>query len=304
MDESTTLGQALDMMYCKHILSIPVTGKEQAIIGVIDILDILSYIVFGNFKIDQEDYELTKADLNGEKLKTVTIGDLIGLSDQLITGMWHDGVFVLKAEDTIDKALEFYSEGVKRVLIDFSDGKTSEMDRLSKLRVLSQIDVMKFIELFGSQTREIGEQTIEDAGLLASDRFNALCTISVKDSALKGFRKMIMHKADAVAVVDDVSGQIVATLSASDVRYLYGTFGTLERILLPVIKFLIEVHWESMVPPITVKATDTVSTAVKKLIVGNVHRIWAVDDDNKPIACVRLQDVLVKYGPLDYKHAA
>lgn len=64
----------------------------------------------------------------------------------------------------------------------------------------------------------------------------AVTSIRASESAVNGFQKMYQKNVSAVAVLDDVTGALVANFSASDLRGL--THETIANVKLPVTEFL------------------------------------------------------------------
>ena len=62
------------------------------------------------------------------------------------------------------------------------------------------------------------------------------------------------------------------------------------HLLLPVTQFLKTQHsWKA---PVTVTLSSTLETVLLKLCWFRLHRVWIVDEENRPIGVITLTDVL------------
>eukprot|EP00456_Euglypha_rotunda_P071335 TRINITY_DN6367_c0_g1_i4.p1 TRINITY_DN6367_c0_g1~~TRINITY_DN6367_c0_g1_i4.p1 ORF type:complete len:127 (-),score=20.05 TRINITY_DN6367_c0_g1_i4:112-492(-) len=119
-------------------------------------------------------------------------------------------------------------------------------------------------------------------------------------SALTGFQKLYNYgwELSGIPVVDK-TGDIVATLSASDLRGL--TKETFKNLLLPVLDFLRLVHGGSR-PVISAQPESELGEVIRKFVFGRVHRAWIVKN-HKILGVISLSDVLAKLSPVDYRPA-
>jgi CBS domain-containing protein len=251
---------------------------------VVDITDILMFVAFGNFNEVPLQSTPTPEQLSGEKMSFITVSDVVGAALQLQTGGFFSGVYLLKQQDTLNQALELSRGGVQRVLIDFGG---------TQFKILSQMDILGYLSICDEEWMEdVFTRKIESVtAIQRNDEFNELCTMQSSEAALTGFRRMLRNKADAVAVLND-DGKLVATLSPSDLRILFERTGSLKGVLLPVVDFLSDIHGSVIRNQLKVKETDEIRVAVFKCVLGKVHRVWVVDEEGRPKACLRVQDIL------------
>jgi len=273
------------------VLSLPVVNdkydfkdpESAPFSGVVDITDILMFVAFGNFN-EAPQTTPTPEQLSGEKMSFITVSDVVGAALQLQTGGFFNGVYLLKQNDSLNQALDLSRGGVQRVLVDFGG---------TQFKILSQMDILGYLSICDEEwmddvfTRKIDSVT----AIQRNDEFNELCTMKSSETALIGFRRMLRNKADAVAVLND-DGKLVATLSPSDLRFLFERTGSLKGVLLPVVDFLADIHGSVIRNQLKVKETDEIRMAVFKCVLGKVHRVWVVDEEGRPKACLRVQDIL------------
>eukprot|EP00475_Leptophrys_vorax_P015829 TRINITY_DN2219_c0_g1_i1.p1 TRINITY_DN2219_c0_g1~~TRINITY_DN2219_c0_g1_i1.p1 ORF type:complete len:326 (-),score=101.49 TRINITY_DN2219_c0_g1_i1:128-1105(-) len=291
VDGRASVAKALLLMQQFGVLSLPVLNdkfdskdaESVPFSGIIDITDILMYVAFGNFS-ETSDAIPTAEQLSGEKLSFLTVNDVVGAALKLQVGMFYNGLFILKEEDSVKRALELSRGGVQRVLVDCGEGR---------YKVLSQMDILRFIATCDEDwVEEVSNKTLQSLSSIGrNDDFNELSTMKTTESALTGFRRMLRNKSDAVAVLND-DGKLVATLSPSDLRFLFERTGSLKDVLMSVVDFLADVHGTSSRKQLKVKETDEVRAAIFKCVLGKVHRVWVTGDDGKPKACLRIQDIL------------
>jgi CBS domain-containing protein len=291
VDTKTSVAKALLLMQQYGVLSLPVMNdkfdtkdpESVPFSGVVDITDILMYVAFGNFN-EATDKDPTPEQMSGEKLSFLTVSDVVGAALKLQTGLFYNGLFILKDTDTLKRALELSRGGVQRMLVDFGEGR---------YKVLSQMDILRYLSICDEDwVEDVSLKTIDGLSVVhRHDEYNELCTMKFNESALTGFRRMLRNKCDAVAVLND-DGKLIATLSPSDLRFLFERTGSLKDVLMPVTEFLADIHGTNSRKQLKVKTSDDVRAAVFKCVLGKVHRVWVVDEDSKPTACLRCQDIL------------
>lgn len=301
VEGKASVAKALLLMQQFGVLSLPVLNDKYdskdvesvPFSGVIDITDILMYVAFGNFSETSQDTP-TPEQLSGEKLSFVTVNDVVGAALKLQVGMFYNGLYILKQDETLQRAMELSRGGVQRVLVDFGEGR---------YKVLSQMDMLRFITTCDEDwVEEVSNKTVQSLAFASrTDEFNELSTMKTTESALTGFRRMLRNKSDAVAVLND-DGKLVATLSPSDLRFLFERTGSLKDVLMPVVEFLADVHGTSSRKQLKVKETDEVRAALYKCVLGKVHRVWVTGEDGKPKACLRIQDILDELHEVSRSH--
>jgi len=97
------------------------------------------------------------------------------------------------------------------------------------------------------------------------------------------------NAASAVAIIDD-DGKLVDVLSVSDLRLIGHNLNQLELVTRTVEEF--SSFKATKIAPVVVYACDTVAYVTQRLLENKIHRIYVVDNDNKPIGVVTLGDFL------------
>ena len=124
-------------------------------------------------------------------------------------------------------------------------------------------------------------------------------TVFDTTTAQTAFKKIFIHKVQAVAVVNS-SGKLAGALSASDLRGIMPeNFGLLES---PVLLFLGKIHG-NVPDPIVVHINVSLEDVIKKMVEFRTHRgifmfvfdlilVWVVDPLDQPIGVVTMTDVI------------
>ncbi|KAJ3071684.1 hypothetical protein HDU98_004943 [Podochytrium sp. JEL0797] len=131
-----------------------------------------------------------------------------------------------------------------------------------------------------------------------------IITVPSTFTALAAFRVMYIHRVSAIAITDPVSGEMVANLSASDLRGITADMASLESFLLPVFSFL-EARGRG---PESVQADQvrdvngrqSVENAVNLMLRDHIHRVWVVEegDGDKPVGVMTMGDMLNLFVPV------
>ncbi|KAL6069768.1 hypothetical protein QOT17_007340 [Balamuthia mandrillaris] len=162
--------------------------------------------------------------------------------------------------------------------------------------IISQSDVLQFL----------ANQVVSNEELVAQDRTvgelnlgtKYVITMSSSAQAIHAFYLMYFHKISAVAIVDK-NEQLVANLSASDIRGLHTT--NFEALLKPVMEFLLLKHGggsrqlqpqKRPLPVITCTPYTLLSTVILQLAIYRLHRVWVVNEHRQPIGVISLTDIM------------
>lgn len=312
VSEKTTVEETLDLLKKNNILSAPIVKPDGTITSIVNLWDIVTAICFNQlfeyYDDEKLDKELLSESMFTEALKIDTfklpVVNVVGLSEEskmLWTFNW---------DVTIDKLLDPFSKGVHRVLIQGLKPTASSTDATVVItpdmdyRFLSQTDVVRF--LYYSQIPELKailQKDIKSLGLVShnnnNNNKNNMVYITTKNAALTGFRKLTLHEISAVPVLDEKDGKLVGTVSASDLRGIHQD--SFKTTLLPVMEFLQLQHGGQVRAMVTCTANDVLADVMEKVLKNKVHRVWVVDDQQKPVGVVTLSDIICKFSPFDYK---
>lgn len=97
----------------------------------------------------------------------------------------------------------------------------------------------------------------------------------------------------------DETGKLIGNLSPSDLRFM--TKSKLKSILLPVMEFLKVMHDGKAPEPIVCKPNDSTKSVLVKALASKIHRVWVVDEENRPLGVVSFSDIISKASSFDLR---
>eukprot|EP01094_Clydonella_sp_ATCC50884_P009675 TRINITY_DN1921_c0_g2_i1.p1 TRINITY_DN1921_c0_g2~~TRINITY_DN1921_c0_g2_i1.p1 ORF type:complete len:336 (-),score=161.24 TRINITY_DN1921_c0_g2_i1:150-1097(-) len=288
VQEDETLEDALAVLARENVLSLPVWNSDRSgFVGIISMWDVMTYVAFGTFSMENP----TPDQFEVFQKTQVKVGDVVA-------ARLHDEskkVWEFSQDEPIETVLEPMSKGVHRVLVKKEDGYS----------LLTQTDLIRFLISYSSYGQRVGDAPITDVrkpigelGLLGENK-PKLLTLREDLPAVDGFRIIDQHGFTAAPVVN-AAGEIVGTLSASDLRGLRSHH--LSSVLLPITEFL-ALKWvdSGARRGVVVARNGTLHEAVVQMVLRRVHRVWVMDDDGKtPIGVVSMSDVISKFSPYDF----
>jgi len=251
------------------LLSLPVMGENNQLLGIVSIMDLLVFLAWGPY--------FEEGELDTHKVTSLTnvhrpITDVMGLSAE------GRKLWVVEPTLRLSKLVEPFSSGIHRVLVpQMDDG------RKTAYRVLSQSDVVAYIYKHKKEVEHIVRLTLNEIGF----KVKPVVSITSDTPALEGFKSMSLDKVPAVAVVEN--NKLIANLSASDLRSINPDH--LKKVVAPVKEFLLTLHG-SIRPPLTISLESTLDQAMELLVNEEVHRLWIVNDNETPVGCFSLTDVI------------
>jgi len=144
-----------------------------------------------------------------------------------------------------------------------------------------------------------GRQGKVTAAALTADQKEQPVSLTEDRPAIEGFELMHRNQVSGIAIVDG-RGALTATLSATDLSFALSEDLELigDSIFLPVHVFL-QQHSVSGVarPPVTVTRNSTVEEVVRKMAARRVHRLWVVDEEQRPLKVVTPFEVFALFQP-------
>jgi len=285
IESTCPVHEALKTLATNDITSAPVLDRESnTYVGFVDVFDILSCMIGVytehswklSHKTNEEIERLWKdwfyidsLTTSSDKFSAIPIRDILGVNK----------VIPVHLGDTITHLCnDIFSKGIHRApVVD---------DNSRVISIVTQSDILKFtndhIRLFGRDALK----TIEELELGTRNPF----TIRSDIPAIHGYYLLSIQRLTALPVVDE-TGKVVANLSASDVRGL--DLQKFSALLYPVTEF-IATQERLYREPIVCKLSTPIETIVHLVSSLHIHRVWVVDDAEKPIGVVSLTDI-IKY---------
>lgn len=152
--------------------------------------------------------------------------------------------------------------------------------------VVSQTDILRYLD---KHTEDLGELRFKTVRELRLSK-KPLGQITANIPTYEAFRRMDREKISGYAVVDPMDFTLVGNLSASDLRGL--TSKTFDRLALPVGEFLTFQRPRTSLTPIICTPSTKLEDVIHTIVWLNVHRLYEVDANKRPVGVVTLTDIL------------
>jgi CBS domain-containing protein len=276
----------LSRINAHEIKSLPVVNKDKIVVGLIDIIDIAAIIGESLNHDDEQTDEVTN------QIMTMTIGSVLTqakrkpfIASNRLSLMHAIECLVSTNQERfviVDREVTGFVEEQSQSE-EFLDGICTQADAV---RFLSQNTVLLMQE-------PLFQKTLSDLNL--GKRLPLI--LSHRLNSYKAFMEMVTHGSDSAAVVDD-SGKLLATISVSDLKGLTRrNCGILREPLYQFLKRDWSRGWWNR--PITVSLSDPLYFVVLQFVSSKVHRMYIVDEEQKPIGDVNLLDALYILTQID-----
>eukprot|EP01122_Echinamoeba_exundans_P017815 TRINITY_DN9768_c0_g1_i1.p1 TRINITY_DN9768_c0_g1~~TRINITY_DN9768_c0_g1_i1.p1 ORF type:complete len:324 (+),score=94.81 TRINITY_DN9768_c0_g1_i1:42-1013(+) len=293
-DADASLPHVLKTLIEKNILSAPVvkTAADAAkphphidsLIGVVTMLDLVIYLT-QNVLSDKSSMSHNMKSLFEETekilMQSTHASALVDLSKTA------EAATISKGSSVWDAIQVFARESVHRLLVTDNDG--------SIIQFLTQSAVLRFLS---QNLEKLGgrlDQTLAQAGL--AGHVTVFC-IEDKEKAVEAFKLISSEKLSAVGVVDAETGKLIGNISSRDIRMIREDAEFIQRLYLPASAFLIKMQKTYNVPetPVTATGKETVRQTIERLGQFGIHRVYVVDEQNKPQRVVSMTDLLQFIG--------
>jgi len=169
-----------------------------------------------------------------------------------------------------------------RVLVTDEEGKL--------VTIVTQSRIVQLLAGVLDSVRERAERTLLELNLAESGVY----TINQSQPAVDAFSLMREKKVSAVAVVDS-EGKLVDMISATDIRVVGFNLEYLEMLSKPAFEYTDFIRSKTPKKPefvVSCKQKDELAYALRLLMFWKMHRVFIVDEDNKPVSVLSLYDVL------------
>jgi len=268
----------------KNFLSVPVLQKTgYKYYGFVDAFDIVKYFIehFGSKKLESSEdfWSLIEED---ERFQRRTVKDVMTYPIAR-----RNPFHPVKKGFSLFSAFEILAkeDGVHRIPVIDTNRKL--------INLLTQSQCVRYLNTTLDQLGTIQNKPLKEISHLQKDVKSILQT----DKCIDGFNKMVEFNVQGLAVLDQ-SGKLIDTLSVRDLKHVSSDGRLFWRLYQPVSDFLKKVRdAEQEATKVTytlqfAKEDDTLGLVIRKLVQFNLHRLFLVDADQKPIGVVSLKDVL------------
>jgi len=261
---SDTVEAVLGKMFLHNILSVPLVNDSGQFVGIISLQDIVLDMVWR-----PEERTHTAANL------TRQVRDVFALREEA-KRLW-----IVNDTESLSSIIDTFSNGVHRALVPQKDDLTKHMHYV----MLSQSDVVNYLQKHSDQFKEIVAKTLVQLRLSEKK----IDTITADRRAFDCFKLLGDEYVTCLPIVEKETGRLLANFSASDLRGL----------TVPKLKFMnesvetfLQAQTGGIRPPVVVKPTGTLADVMKLIVDNKVHRVWVVDDKDRPVSIVTLTDIL------------
>jgi CBS domain-containing protein len=291
LSATDTLEDALQMMDAKAVLSAPVIDiLTQQIIGVVDMLDIVTYILQALGVSPEIDFDsvpvgyLESLEVDGRLISKTPVRAIVGNATKYRT---QPAAAVVEPTRPLQSLVELFLSGVERVLV-------AENGQVFGL--FSQSDMISIIAQSLYLLGQKKQRTIADLNLANGQLF----TVTPTTRTLTALKEMCENQVSAVAIVAP-TGKLVGNFSASNLKGL--TSDEFISLHLSVLDFLQQqklkdrplitsLAHKKALHPTTISPKDTLEHAILMMAAARVHRLWVVNDDMMPTGMLSIADLL------------
>jgi len=273
----------------------PVINEDtNAIMGVLDLLDILNYM--------QElfPWDLTtssKSTLESKRWEFLQkpVGDiLVHAKDRTCPIISEDASLAIVAREL--------AKGDHSILVIPKSEQTELKENIMCVESVSwlvtQSDIVRFLARnVPWMTKMEYEKSVRELGLIQKD----VLTVPHSLPTIEAFKVMHQNSIHGVGVTDE-EGKLIANLSASNIKGI--TRRSFHLLRLSVGEFLRRdgqrMWWFY---PICVKETDSLKELILLFVATQKHRVYLVDNNEKPIGVISLTDVLNAVVTIENLHS-
>ncbi|CAK7356939.1 unnamed protein product [Dovyalis caffra] len=283
------------------------TGEvRKHYIGMATMLDILAHIAGDDQIIGGDDHA---SDL--DKKMSVPVSSIIGHS---LEGL---SLWTLNPNTSFLDCMEVFSKGIHRALVPLDSHMENTagvelMESASSYRMLTQMDLLKFLkdnasELRGIISRSVGEiGAVNDSVYAISSRTKVIEAIKCMRAALLNAVPIVLAsnslEEDSKQLIKGKGKKLIGTFSATDLRGCH--LAALQTWLpLSALEFTESVLSSpiyaapdaSNISPrelVTCHPESSLAEVIDKAVTKHVHRVWVVDQQGFLVGLVSLTDVI------------
>jgi len=266
-----TISSALKKLDDAHVFG-AIVNSGPVIVGVIDMKDIVRSLI-----------KFTRAGWKDfSKENAVNLSDEAKMFTQQVVGAILSPdmniVRVTRSAPVCEAVAKMVDGNVRRLVVVDELGKT--------VNVITQFDIVKF--LF-ENIHEFGATQHYSVGDLGLGSRPVICA-SLDECAAAVFHLMIAKNVRSVGIINDRSDdELVANLSLSDLKGLNEkNFQNLSK---NVFEFLLDSQ-ETPKPIISCTDSNTFAEVLERMIENKIHRVYVVDEVERPCSVISLVDVL------------
>jgi CBS domain-containing protein len=275
LDERDTVQETMQKLIENKIWAAPVVSENGSVNRTLDMLDLVAYTTLKN--IDPLSTTTKSTHKQVQEYFHHRIKGLTGLSRR------NQLVFA-----TPDKNIRFLLQTFNRF--------THRVWVRHQGDIIGVVTPMMILRLLNEHKDELKEEMSRKVSEIWPEKHLPL-TVNHNERLMNAFHKIFHWKISGLAVVDD-HGKIVGNISASDLKFMEFTKPELffDQLLLPIKEFFKSkedsLFKNRSLSPVIVKEEDTLEIVISKCLQERVHRVYVVDEAQKPLRVVSLTDVI------------
>ncbi|KAF9351343.1 hypothetical protein BGX26_010635 [Mortierella sp. AD094] len=293
-------------LFVYNILSVPVYrhfNNVKDYVAIIDAYDLLSTLEASR----EKGFSFESISTPDTEFLTMPVAILVGMTKS------SSKLWTCQPDLPLTQLIELFTKNrVHRILVleknpnkmgDIDeDDEDAEPRQEPNGRLVSQTDVIRFLLEHNHDLGPILETTAEQTAghaLRFSDEYldpnsanqlkQATASIAINCQAWIALQKMSTAHASSVAVVDS-NGGLVAEMSAADLRGINPS--RIQDLVRPVLVYLKTSQGGDLKRPLSCKARFSLGQLLSGLVRNHAHRSWLVDEEDRPVGCITLSDIL------------
>lgn len=295
INSTETTSMALTLLRDNNISSLLVLDKpNKKYLGFVDILDILSLVIFFAKDLSQLIDELSQSKVDWKLyleqelkgFKECPVNEMVNASQRNEYCPVFEGAPFHSLVDMFSKNVDLH-----RVALVDGDGD-----------VQSMITQSRFVEYVMENVSDIPEEVLNKQVKDLEKYPREVYRVKNTASAVDGFKDIIEKKVSGLAVVDE-NGKLVGCLSASDLKWSNeeNVFKDLDLNVMDYLETSDNWYTDKSADPICVKKNSTVLDCLIKMNKYHIHRLFVIDDEKKPIGVISLCDLISVFQILPFE---
>lgn len=264
--------------------------------GFVDMMDIVSYALF---TADCLRLTPNHRDLTQDSIEDLLFKGQLFISQQ-ISGIEQSSQFkkimwVTKDTPLLHVIQQFARDGQRRAaVIDFGGDQPKEgqdvklnFNKHHCVNIITQTDILGFLIENIAKLNGMGQQTPKDLGFAGKDQ---MIQVDGYSTSVYYVLKLIHDKEISGLPLVNKEGKLIGNFSASDMKAVSEAW-EFKFLNLPVMSYLRFTHQKEPVP-IFCSIDTTLETILSTMSRHQIHRIYVVDSEMKPIDVVSMCDVV------------
>jgi len=258
-------------------------GDFGRFIGVIDVHDIAAFAAFYPEKPVKDKIE--------KVFESLSVDSLMGYYERIMNGDSMNGLFVISPLCPVERMIELFSSGVKRLYVSSSiikDGDAFDEVTLKEITPLSLFSTVwtEYSQQIATQLKKV---VFSDKLTLDSkSKTDKLIVLDEEASVRSALQKLMYSRVNTIAIVDP-EGVLIRNLSASDILTMFTHNNGLQAVLVSSIR---ECFADEFSKLIVSHPEDNVFPVLNKLEASTISRVWLVDGAVKPVCSFGIDSII------------